>query len=318
MTTEPSLPRAASVFPMLVGCWRSGTTLLRSVFDSHPAVAVPDETNLLPPVLDRLSHRPFELSAYCEVLRATPRHQYWAIPDDEFERALALDPPATLADAVRLTYRAYAGHHGKERYADKTPGHLVHMDRIASLLPETRFVHLIRDGRDVALALRDASFGPRSIDEAALHWRSRVSTGRAMGAALGPARYFEVRYEDLVDDPAETLRQVCEFVDLAFDDEMLRHERSANALVARTTNPGAHRELAKPIRSGVRDWRHQMTSSEVARFELIAGATLDELGYERAATITFPQRVDAAARRARLGAIRTYRRVRRLNSATWW
>jgi hypothetical protein len=319
MTTEFPLPAVAPVFPMLVGCWRSGTTLLRSVFDSHPDLAVPDETNLLPPLLARFDgSTPFSIDAFLDAVRATPRWSLWG-PEEALRDALALDPPSTLADAIRLTYRAYAWKQGKRGYADKTPGHVVVMDRAGELLPETRFVHLVRDGRDVALALRDANFGPRSIDEAALHWSSRVGMARAFGAVLGPSRYREIRYEALVEDPAAAIQPMCEFLGIAFDASMLDHRRSAEALVASTTNAGVHTKLAEPIRPGVRDWRRDMTRSEVARFEMIAGARLVELGYERgAATVPLSTRVDAAARRARLAATRRYRRARGLNSATWW
>lgn len=316
--TDP-LPPVAPVFPMLVGCWRSGTTLLRSVFDSHPDIAVPDETNLLPHVLNRFDGHPFDLETYLYVMRTTDRYQYWGVPDDLLDAAIAVDPPASLADAVRLTYRAYAWHVGKRGYADKTPGHLRDMDRIAALLPEARFVHLIRDGHDVAIALRAVNFGPSSIDEAALYWRNRVTSGRALGLALGPERYREFRYEALVADPAGTIRDVCAFLDVAFTDEMLDHERSAHALVAQAWNPGVHGSVAEPIRTGVRDWRREMSAAEVARFELVAGGLLDELGYERGAPApSLLRRVDARARVARLELLRAYRRARGLGSAHWW
>jgi hypothetical protein len=311
-------PPDVIVFPFLVGCWRSGTTLLRSVFDSHPLVAVPDETNLLPPVLDRFAGGGFDLAAYVEVARSTPRWPTWG-PDDALAAAIAADPPGTTADAVRLTFRAYAEQHGKPRYADKTPRHVMDIDRIAALLPEARFVHLVRDGRDVAMAIRDASFGPGSIDEAALHWRSRVLTGHRAGVVLGPARYMEVTYEALVDDPSATIGAVCTFIDLPFDEAMLDHTESARALISGTTDAGSHTSLAEPIRKGVRDWRRDMTPAEVARFDLLAGDALDELGYERGSRApSVAARVDVVARRARLAALRTYRRARGLNSGSWW
>jgi hypothetical protein len=312
------LPPVAPVFPFLVGCWRSGTTLLRSVFDSHPLVAVPDETNLLPPVLDRFADADFDLDAYLAVVRGTGRWSTWG-PEAALARAIEVEPPANLADAVRLTFRAYAGQVGKPRYADKTPRHVMDIERIAALLPEARFVHLVRDGRDVAMAIRDASFGPRSIEEAALHWRSRVLAGRRAGIALGPDRYLEITYEALVEDPATTIRSVCGFLDLPFEAAMLDHRASAQSLVAGTTDAASHTTLTEPIRSGVRDWRRDMEPAQVARFELLAGDAIDELGYERGApSPSAALRAQVGAHRVRLAALRACRRARRLNSATWW
>jgi hypothetical protein len=318
-TPTAPLPPVAPVFPMLVGCWRSGTTLLRSVFDSHPDVAVPDETGFIPGAITRYRTHQFGFADYLDALHQTRRHGLWCPPNEVLERAAAIDPPSDLADAVRLTFRAYAWVNGKARYGDKTPSHLLRLDDIAELLPETRFVHLIRDGRDVALALVAAGFGPRTLEEAALHWQSRVSTGRRLGTALGPARYREVRYEALVADPASTLREVCAFLDLTFDEAMLHHEHSAETLVQRTVNPEFHDALAQPIRPGLRDWRRDMPRRQQARFELVAGDLLVELGYGRGEPApSISVRAESLVRRTSRRVVQANRHRRGLASAHWW
>jgi hypothetical protein len=304
---------------MLVGVWRSGTTLLRTVFDSHPDIAVPDESNFITKMIDHFADRPFDVGDYVARVGAIDRFRAWGLPDGLFARAIELDPPADLADAVRLTFRAYAWHEGTVGYGDKTPAHLDRLDALAALLPEARFVHLIRDGRDVASAIRDAPFGPRTLEGAALHWHRRVCTGRALGAALGPARYLEVKYEDLVVDPEPVLRGVCEFLDLRFSEDMLHHERRAASFVDGSPTPDVHKTLTTPIRAGVRDWRRDLTPKQAARLQLIAGSLLDDLGYDRpAAPPTTLDRLDLAMRRAALEVQRAPRRWRGLNSGTWW
>lgn len=175
----------------------------------------------------------------------------------------------------------YADDHGKELYGDKTPGYVNHIEMLAALFPEARFVHIIRDGRDVALGYLDRDeWGPATVAEAALYWRSRVSRGRGGGHQLGADRYAEVRYEDLVDDPGDITRRVCDFLGLDYYPEMLRfHERGADFIAAANT-PEAFTGLAQPITKGMRDWRIEMPASDVAMFEAIAGDLLAELGYE--------------------------------------
>ena len=312
-------PLDPPVFPMFVGCWRSGTTLLRSMFDSHRDFAVAHETNFIPAAIDRYRMRPFKWADYLITLASSRRYPGWGPSTSSLEQAAQAEEPRDLATAVRLTFRTYAAAHGKPLYGDKTPSHLPRLGDIATLLPETRFIHLIRDGRDVALALVAANFGPNSIEEAALHWRSRVTAGRAFGEVVGPERYLEIKYETLVEAPAATAKVICTFLGADYDKGVLDHRRSASDLMVRAVNPGVHGTLAKPILRGVRDWRQEMGEREVLRFEAIGGRLLNELGYE----VTVPSRpvgvqAESLVRRGFVELMRVNRKRRGLSSAKWW
>ncbi len=101
-------------------------------------------------------------------------------------------------------------------------------------------------------------WGPSTLAETALYWRSRVGRGRRAGAALGPQRYREVRYEDMVEDPEGTTRVLCDFVGIDFRPEMLDYHQRGAAFIASSATPEAFSGLAKPITRGMRDWRTQM------------------------------------------------------------
>jgi hypothetical protein len=181
------LPPPAPVLPVVVGCRGSGVD--RAV---PTGLAVPPPSSLLRDALARLDGRRFDLDAYLDVLYGSG-FRSWGVPDELLGEALDVDPPATLPDALRLAYRVLAWHEGAPGYADATPDNVLHAHRIAALLPEARIVHVIADGHDVVAALVDDDREPLSVAEAALHWRHRVRTGRAIGAELGPERYSEVR-----------------------------------------------------------------------------------------------------------------------------
>ena len=100
------------------------------------------------------------------------------------------------------------------------------MHRIESVLPEARFVHLVRDGRDVALSVLGMNWGPSTVPEAAFRWKKRILRAREQAPRIG--HYVEIRYEDLVRDTEATLRRICEFVDLPYDEEMLRYHEHAS------------------------------------------------------------------------------------------
>jgi hypothetical protein len=175
----------------------------------------------------------------------------------------------------------FAKREEKRLYGDKTPGYVVQIRDLARMFPEARFVHLIRDGRNVALSYLERPWGPSTVGEAALYWRSRVSRGRTAGEALGSGRYLEARYETLVTDPETEVRRICSFLDLDFAPEMLEYKQAAEKFIATSHQPEAFTALVRPPTSGLRDWSNAMSQSDIALFEAIAGNLLVDLGYER-------------------------------------
>jgi Sulfotransferase family len=303
-------------FPFFVGCGRSGTTLLRAMVDSHPEVAVPDEVAFI--IRYRRPHRAlqygwprrFDAAACTDLILADRSFRRWPVTDAEARAALADPPPASFADTVRRLYALMAAVQGKPRYADKTPSHVLYLPRLARLFPEARFVHLIRDGRDVALSYQSVAWGPTTVPEAAIRWRRSVRRGRRDGLRLGPDRYREIRYEDLVADPERVLRELCPFLRIDWDESMLHYHRRADAVIAATRFPEAHQRLLLPPERGLRDWRTEMAPEDIEGFEAIAGELLDELGYGRARERpSLPRRLSARGRIVADAATRSWRQA---------
>lgn len=288
---------APVVFPSVVGCPRSGTTLLRAMLDSHPALAVPPEADWVLPLLQRPAR--YETAAGLDraaVLRDVSAHKSlreWPHADAVVKRVASGPAPADLSEATLAFYAAYAAEAGKPRYGDKTPRHVLFLEMLAGRFPGARFVHIVRDGRDVVPSLIDMHFGPDRFGEAVLFWQRRVETGRLAGHRLGPARYLEVRYEDLVSEPERELRTICTFADLEFVPEMLGYADRADEILTGLRHTHHVQGIRRPPTAAVRDWRTALDPRRLAVFEAIAGSTLDELGYERSGVT-----VDARARAA--------------------
>ncbi len=291
-------PRALPM-PVVVGSPRSGTTLLRLMLDSHPELAIPPETGFLAlaPRLrgrgDRLRDRFFHaLTTYGEPSPAWPDFE---IPAAAFRSALLEISPFTAAAGFRAFYRLYAERFGKARWGDKTPLYCMQVDTIRRVLPEARFVHLVRDGRDAALSLRRMWFSPgHDIETQAAYWRRCVLAARRAG--LGRPDYLEVRYEDLVLRTRPTLERVCAFVGLAYHEAMEGYPARAGERLAEHKGRSApdgtqllsrEQRLAQQERTTrapdpglVGAWKEAMNPEDQARFARVAGGLLRELGYE--------------------------------------
>lgn len=262
-------------FLFVVGCERSGTTLLRAMLDSHPDLAVPPESYFLVPLMKET----FSPQGFLALVGEHRRFARWDLPIEEVREAFRRAEPGDLAAAVRVLYRTYAAARGKSRWGDKSPGYVRHVKALAGLLPEAHFIHIIRDGRDVALSWLDAPFGPGSITEAAERWRKDVRAGRRSGRKHAAGRYMEVRYEALVEDPEAVLRNICDLAGLPFEPAMLGYTSRADEVISATLEPGSHQRLHQPPTAGLRDWRRDMRPADVASFEKVAGGLLARLDY---------------------------------------
>ena len=274
--------------PFIVGASRSGTTLLRMMLDAHPELAIPPETHFIPMLGGLWRRAPGDHDAVLDALVAHDHWEDFELDAGDLRRCVADASASTLGDLLRVFYSMYAERHGKRRWGDKTPPYVLTMPAIAELLPEAHFVHVIRDGRDVAISVRPLWFGPDSIEDAAAWWRERVVTGRRAGSALA---YLEVRYEDLVEDPRRELKRVCRYLEIEFSESMLSsHVRAGERLgelkslggraISARARGHIHARLTLPTDSAsVGRWRTEMTGAERRRFEEIAGDVLEEFGY---------------------------------------
>jgi hypothetical protein len=197
----------------------------------------------------------------------------------EAETAIAERAPTDFAGAAAALFEASARKHGKSRWGDKTPHYVRHIEWLSGAFPEAQFIHMIRDGRDVARSRVEAGF-TSSMRRSALHWKEEVQKGREAGADLPPARYRELFYEDLVREPRPTLREVCEWIDLEFTEEMLHFAREGDASIP-DEHEHLHENVHQPIdESRAQAWTRSLAARDVADVEEAAGDLLTDLGYE--------------------------------------
>lgn len=278
----------------IVASARSGTTFLRLALNAHPEVAVPPESRFiveLYPESDRVDR-----DAYLEALAGHERFALWDLP---LERVADRIEPGSVPYSVAIdaTFSAYARDHGKRYWGDKTPRYVEHIPLLARLFPESRFIHPVRDGRNVALSYANVGFGPKSVAEAAELWARRVSAGIRAGRALPDDRYLQLRSEDLAEQPEANLEKICDFLGLDLHPSMFDENERKKGVVDKVTH---NYDPKSAGRAGMSSWEESMRPRDVEVFEAIAGDLLSELGY--------PRRHPDPGLRARLRARLTTRR----------
>ena len=286
-------------YVFIVGCPRSGTTLLQRMLDAHPLIAIANDPHFIhygirghssdsllsPEIVERVvTYRTFDrLGVSVTQARAVGARS------------------TTYAEFVGSLFAALAEKRRKPLAGEKTPHYVRYLPLLHSLFPWARAVHIIRDGRDVALSTLDwarADRGPgrfrlwreEPVAVCALSWRWHVTTGCRDGAALGEDLYAEVSYERLLADPESALRALATFLGLPFAPEMLTYHEGRTR-----DRPGlSSKDRWLPPTAGLRDWRREMPTRDVELFEAIAGDLLAALGYD----LAFERISSASARRA--------------------
>jgi hypothetical protein len=282
--------------PVVVGVGRSGTTLLRLMLDAHPELCMPGETGFLLPVFDAFrAGVQLDAARFADVVTSFHTWPDLAMDPATFTAAVHRLDPFSVSAGTREFYRRYAAARGKARWGDKTPVYGQFVPELLGVLPEAHVVHIIRDGRDVALSLRATWFAPaEDMTSLARHWAGQIRTTRRQ--VEGRHCYTEVRYEDLLVEPANTLRRICTAIDLDYDPAMLTYHRQAVSrlselrdrllpdgvtLISRQRRLANHRFTSMPpdpARAG--RWRAEMSSAEQDAFAAEAGDLLGDLGYD--------------------------------------
>lgn len=287
----PTMMSSQSVFNttaspiFIVGLGRSGTTLLRLMLNAHPNIAIPYETNFLDKYGEKIRDYgdlqvSSSLNRLLTDLLSEPQLKFWdcSITKEEVLNELKLSTAINMAAVLSALYMVYARKHSKSRWGDKS-AYIDTIPILNSLFPTAKFIHIIRDGRDVIRSTMRLSWGPNDYIAGAMWWNDNVWVCRRMGAVLGPERYIEVRFEDLVNNPQTEMRRLLSFVGETFSDQVLSFHVNAKSYVPQEVD--FHYNVDKEfIKARCFAWKEEMSETENALFQRYARQMLGELGYE--------------------------------------
>jgi hypothetical protein len=267
----------------VVGAQRSGTTMLRLMLNNHPRLAVPFESGFITVFYARLGDYGdlAERSNVERLLKDICQHpkveKGGLVPDPDTVLSHRIESYRDLVDAI---FTEYARRKGKPRWGDKTPAYITDVDVLWRVLPGCRIIHLVRDGRDVALSLGDLKWGSRHIPRVAEDWRWKTVLAHKVGSVLGE-HFLEVRFEDLVLDPERELRRICAFLGEAFDPAVLDYPATAETEMPADSMQWHRTSTRAPDARKVYLWKQGMAVEDRMIFENVAGSALELFGYER-------------------------------------
>ena len=270
LESEYQLPAS----PIIIGgCGRSGTTLLRCILNAHPDVVIGPESNLFLPDPVQLRYIQAVMGAKLDTLEHIAKRS------------------RCRAEFIDIFFDFYTQLHEGRIWGEKTPRNVRRLDWIFAHFPSARFVHVIRDGRDVTCSLRShpryitgqdgrlmESNKHSAVAPAAMRWVHDVGLGLKW---KDDKRYIEVRYERLVQDTEQQIRELCTRLGLrimrAALEAMLGHHLHDHGDPAMFPQNQA---AVEPVYTdSVERWRRDMTEQEVAEFNHIGGDLNVELGY---------------------------------------
>ena len=269
----------------VVGCPRSGTTMVQLMLHAHRRMAIPPETRFL--LSAYWQRREFGDLSHPEnrrrlarwiVDRRKNRFADLGLDGDQIVGAIT-EGPGTLGAALGTIFRGYAARFGKPRWGDKRPAYLQNLDVILRLFPDAQIINVVRDGRACVASLKEMSWNTHDIYGTLAVWARAVDDARDASRRLGPSQWHELRYEELVADPPAVLGKMCAFLGEAYDPAMA--EPSALAEVAVPKFKIWHQLTHSPVTTRrVHSWQQRLTAPEIALCEAALGSRLTACGYE--------------------------------------
>jgi len=264
----------------VVGCDRSGTTLLGAMIGGHPnSVCLPEATFIKSSMPEGPAETPVQHSEILSRIEMMWRFRIWNF-DLNGRRPKPGDSVKTYADTwnwLVLQYAEECGRSDPEIWIEHWPGKILYLARLLDHFPDAKVIHIIRDGRAVAASFLSLDWGPNTVREAAFYWTRIMGFGFSASACFGPEKIYNVHYEDLVTNSEQTMREICKFIGIDFHSDMLN---SKGLKVPKFTQKQHSLVGEQPKQSRVTAWRESLSPREIEIFESLTHDLLRYLGYE--------------------------------------
>ncbi|MEJ1241150.1 sulfotransferase [Chryseolinea sp. T2] len=285
-----------------IGTQRSGSNLLRLMLNQLPEISAPHPPHILKtffPILPRYGNLDeaqnfLQLALdVCAWVNANPVP--WEGVTFHAHKIVSQCRRRSLIELFRCIYEVKAVHDNAKYWCCKSMESVNYVEQLEQEGIEPYYIHIYRDGRDVALSFLKAIVGPKHVYHLAKKWAEEQTASLKVKEKLGPSRVIQVRYETLIHDPRSEMHRICRALNVPYSDEVFEYYHSAESL--NTASSGQMwKNVVKPIMSGNHDkFRREFSEEQLVVFERIAGPVLNELGYENIFWPNVPQAPFTAA-----------------------
>jgi len=258
--------------------------MLQLMLHSHPRIAVPPETRFLVPAYQkrrvfgdmRAAAARESLASWIVGDRST-KFRELGIDREAYLRQVA-EGPGSLGSVIGTAFKMYADRFAKARWGDKRPSYVKQVDMLLRLFPDAQFVHLIRDGRDCVASLKEMPWYTLDSFHAISTWAEAIDAGVKLRRTMPEESYYELRYEDLTDDPSTELKKLCHFLEEDFDQAMISPRAAADMAVPvhKVWHSNTHGEVTK---ARVGSWTKRLDPWEINLAEQVLATRLEANGY---------------------------------------
>lgn len=224
----------------VIGSPRSGTSLLRLILTSHSQILIPPECGFIIWLHKKYgdwqardNNEPWRRSSFITDLFKCKKFDTWFQEKAKVERDLIDCQPASYADLCRVVYFSFASSIRKKFsiWGDKNNFHINHLDELHKLYETARFIHIVRDGRDVACSYREvmsskseSPYAPKLVTDIgaiAVEWSSNVMKVDKFMSVIPVTHSKTIRYEDLVTETLPTIKGICSWLGVGYEAVML-------------------------------------------------------------------------------------------------
>jgi hypothetical protein len=205
----------------IVGCPRSGTTMLASLLDKHTKIAVPPETHFFDQTV-KIHELDYKLNHHDLIkdLENNFRIQDIEIDYNDFTEFFVTNYESTYKGLFQALSDYYINKNQKSIFGEKTPNHLLHIDEILKLFPHAKIILIVRDGRDVVMSLKAVPWIHNDVKRLSYLWNNRISYGNYITKKYSN-NVYKVYYESILDTPKEELKKIMHFLDMELEEQQL-------------------------------------------------------------------------------------------------
>lgn len=273
--------------PVFVGASpRSGTTLLRTMLNSHPDLAIPRESRFATKAFglreffgDLSNEQNRERCVKWIMQRRKSGFANLELDPEEAAARMMNAPGATIGSIIGTPFVMYAEARGAQRWGDKRPAYIRNTGRLFSMFPDAQFVHLVRDPRGSTASMLKVGWYEGSVPNAAELWVRSIEAAVAAKAALRDDQFYELTYEDLLANPESEIKQLTAWLGLdpSGVSDMLNFHKQNDVPASKY-----HWRVSEPIDpAAATGWTETLDQDALALVEHVAGAHMDRLGYQR-------------------------------------